>query len=259
MDELRKPLFYLALAVLLLVVLVESGSSFFLPAQSSAGAAAVDQLADDPRLPEGSTVSVEELRALQEEGPPPGLALNALALLDVLLLFTIALIGAATIIPERVHGRVQGLVTLLASLLLVLIPAVVLILKAVAQLILMLALFLAIPFGTLAYLAVYGAFPREAAALVLGASMPLKLLFLGALFFAHQRFLENRGLMLLIGTSLAANFIIVILHGWVPGILVSITDAIAAIVVGVLAAVWAAFFLIGSLVSIYKAVRLGGG
>ena len=43
--------------------------------------------------------------------------------------------------------------------------------------------------------------------------------------------------------------------GIVPLFLVSITDAIAAIVVDVIAAIWAIVLLIGSLISIVKAVQ----
>jgi hypothetical protein len=57
-------------------------------------------------------------------------------------------------------------------------------------------------------------------------------------------------------TSLVAGVIVSFLHGLVPTILVSITDAIAAIIVAILAALWAVFFLIGSIPSIVKTIKL---
>ena len=45
-------------------------------------------------------------------------------------------------------------------------------------------------------------------------------------------------------------------HGLVPTVLVSISDAIAGIIVAFLAALWALFFLIGSIPSIVKSLKL---
>ena len=51
-----------------------------------------------------------------------------MALLDGLLLFTVILIGMAFLVPERIHGRIQGVVTLMVSLS-VLLTAIVKILR----------------------------------------------------------------------------------------------------------------------------------
>jgi len=59
---------------------------------------------------------------------------------------------------------------------------------------------------------------------------------------------------LFILTSLLATLIIGYLHGLVPLFLVSITDAIAAIVVAILALLWAIWFALRSLPAIIKAV-----
>jgi hypothetical protein len=72
--------------------------------------------------------------------------------------------------------------------------------------------------------------------------------------FAHQRFLQNKGLVLIIATSLIASIIVSFLHGLVPLFLVSITDAIAGIVVAIIAVIWGIFFLIGSIPAIIRAV-----
>jgi hypothetical protein len=106
------------------------------------------------------------------------------------------------------------------------------------------------------YLAKFADFDTNQAVATLGVIMSLKLAFAGFLVFSHQRFLENKGLVLIILTSLLATIIISFLHGMVPFILASITDMIGAIVVAVLAAIWALFYLIGSIPAIVKVLRV---
>ena len=77
----------------------------------------------------------------------------------------------------------------------VLILTIAAIFAALALLLLMVALFLATPFGTLAYLAVYGFFNRPGANAVLGLALALKMGAVVCLLLAQQRFLQNRGLV----------------------------------------------------------------
>ena len=257
-GTLRKPLFFIALIAMLLVVLAETGSQWGLPTESAvdlAGLMADTQKPGPLQLPDDAEVERQDLEDLRSDNPtPPGLGIPSMAWLDGLLLFTVALMGAALLIPERAHGRLQGLLTLIASII-VLIGSLMLLFEALAKLLLMVSLFLAVPFGTLTYMAIYGFFPGGAAAAALSFLMLCKLVFLAALFFAHPRFLQNKGLMLLVVTSLLANFIVSLLHGLVPGFLVNITDTVGAIVVAVLALIWALVFLISSIISILKALR----
>jgi hypothetical protein len=109
-------------------------------------------------------------------------------------------------------------------------------------------------FGMIVYLIIYGFFDRTGANVTLSLLMMLKLAFAACLILAHQRFIQNKGLVLIILTSLAANIIVSFLHAIVPVPLVSITDGIAAIVLFVLVIVWAAFFLVGSIVAVVKAL-----
>ena len=64
-----------------------------------------------------------------------------------------------------------------------------------------------------------------------------------------------KGLVLIVLTSLVAGLVVSFLHGFVPGILVSITDAVAGIVVAILAILWAAFLLLGSVFSVVAALK----
>jgi hypothetical protein len=218
MDALRKLPFVIAVICIALVFCVELGSSVFTAAT-------------------------------------PGMAIPYLAFLDGLLLLTAFLMGSSLIIPERIHGRVQGLVQLLCSLA-VLIFGFLAGLVAFVLLMVMVGLFLAAPFGTLAYLAIWGSFDRGGASATLALLMALKLGFGIALVIAQQRFLTNKGLVLLVLTSLLANVIIAFLHGFLPSILTSITDALSAIIVAVLAFLWALFMFLWSIPAVLKSIRL---
>lgn len=258
-EGLRTPLYIVALVLLLLAVLMELGSPWAERILSGAGSV-TSQLEgmDTAVLAEKLGIDQGDVEGAISEATgekPPGMGVPALVLLDGLLLFTVALMGASLILPERIHGRVQGIVTLVVSLL-VLLAAIGLAFKAFALLMLMVTLLLAIPFGTLVYLVKYGSFDRGSAAAILSAVMLLKLGFAGFLAFAQQRFLAMKGLVLIVITSLVAVLVVTFLHGLVPGILVSITDAIAAIGVSVLAILWAAFLLLGSIISVIKAIKL---
>jgi hypothetical protein len=228
-DTLRKPFFVVALILLTLAVLAELGSGIYIDADTQ--------------------------KAAQYAVDDPGLGISYLAILDGLVLFTILLIGAPLIISDRVHGRIQGIITFVVALL-ALLGAIAMIFTALALLLLMVSLLLAIPFGTLVYMAKYAAFAKTPAALTLSLIMGFKLGFAVFLILAHQRFLENKGLVLIILTSFLATIILSFLHGFVPLFLVSITDDIGAIIIAILAAIWALFYLIGSIPAIIKALRV---
>lgn len=193
------------------------------------------------------------LRALGLGIDSVGVGIPYLALLDGLVLFTVALLVLPLLMPESLHARLQGIVTLIVSLL-ALLGGIVLAIVAVALLMTMVSLFLAAPFGTIAYLALFGDFPTGAAEGALGLLLFLKLLAGVALILAHQRFLQNKGLVLIVLTSLLANVIVSFLHNLVPGVLVSITDAVGAIVVAIIAVIWALILLIASIPAVFKAV-----
>lgn len=227
LDELRKPFLIIALVLILLVVLVEGTSVLWLNASDAA----------------------EALGA-----KTPGYGIGYLAFLDVLVFYITLLIALAMIIPDRLQGRVQGCVTAVVSFFGCL-GAIFAIITCLIVLIIMVTLLLAPIFGTIAYLAIYGHFARGEAAVTLSLIMALKIGFVVCLLLAHQRFLQNKGLVLIVLTSLVANLIISFLHNFVPGILVSITDAIGAIVVAILAVIWAIILLVFAIISIIKAVH----
>jgi hypothetical protein len=227
LDSMRRPIFVIALIVIFLTVMVELGSI---------AALHLAPAADAP-------LNVS----------PTGKAIPALAFLDGLIFFATLIIGIALRIPERVQSKVQGIVTLIFSLLLIL-GGIVVIIADIVLLFLMVGLLLAIPFGTIAYFAMWASFDTGGARIALSLLMTLKIIFAVCLVLAEQRFLQNKGLVLIIVTSLVSNLIIAFLHGFVPGFLVSITDDIAAIIVLVPAIIWGVVYLIGGVVSVIKVI-----
>lgn len=255
-DKLRTPLFVIAAVVLLIAVFTELGSSL-IPASFDERMirTQTDRQLRDSELDEDERRDIidQMVEEARKSDKPPGVGIAYMALLDGLLLYTVILIGVSLILPERIHGRIQGIVTLIVSIL-VIIAAIALFIGAFIKLMIMVGLFLAPPFGTIAYLAMWGFFNRGGAAAILAFLMILKLVFVLLLVLAHQRFLQNKGLVLLIVTSLACNFIIAFLHALVPVFLVSITDMIAGLIALILAVIWAILMLISAIVSIVKAI-----
>lgn len=184
----------------------------------------------------------------------PGFGVPYLVYIDTLVCFTVLLMTLPLVVPHKVHAQYQGVASLIVGII-VLIKAFALIFVALAKMVVMVALLLAIPFGTIIYLAKWGDFSRGAAAATMGVLMGLKYMMVIAILIAHQLFLTNFGLVLLIATSFIAMLVVSFLHGFVPGIVVSITDAVAGIVVAIIAVIWAILFIIGGIIGIVKVLR----
>ncbi len=251
MAELRKPFFIAALVLLVIVVLVEVGSAAVLHAQPDAQAKAA---AKANALSLSDQINPNQFDQLANGDKPPGRGIPYLALIDGLWLFTLILMGVSLLVPARVQGRIQGIATLIVAGL-ALCGGIAIIFAGIAILLIMVALFLSVPFGTIVYLALYGFFDRAGASAALSLLMMLKIGVVVCLVLAQQRFLQNKGLVLLILTSFIAGIIVMFLQGLVPVFLVSITDMLAAIIVAVIAVIWALFLLIGALISIVKALQ----
>jgi hypothetical protein len=243
MGRLRVPFFVVALVAIGLVVLVElcaplivGGRGVSADVQQAAGAGL-------PSLPAGAAPT-----------QPAGRGIPYLALIDLVALFTVGLMALGLLVPDRLHARLQGGVTLVAGAALVIV-ALGLLAAAVAALVTMVTLFFAAPFGTIGYLIVWGFFPRGDAAILLSLLMFLKLVFVVMLILAQPRFLQNKGLVALLATSLLANVVLAVLHGLVPVILVSITDDVGAIVFAAAGLVWGIVLVIGSVPAIVNALR----
>jgi hypothetical protein len=227
LDSMRKPIFIIALIAIGLTVLVEL-SSIALISNGSSSANALN-------------VSVT------------GQAIPSMAYLDGLIFFAALIIAIALLVPERVQSKVQGIVTVIVSFSL-LLGCIVCIFKNLTMLFLMISLLLAVPFGTIVYFAAWAHFDTNTARIALSLIMTLKIVFAVCLVLAQQRFLQNKGLVLIILTSFLENLIIAFLYGFVPGFLVNPADRIAAIICGVLGAIWAVIYLVGGIISVVKVI-----
>jgi len=183
----------------------------------------------------------------------PGHAINALALIDGILLYSLIWMLLSVVAPRSVTGRAQGCVTLFVSFFGCL-GTIALIIAAFALLMLMLALLVAVPFGTIAYLVAWGHFARGAATTTLALAMLLKIAFLILLVIAHQRFLQNKGLLVLVGLSLGLTWLIGFVHALLPIILLSIGDQLMTLVIAIVALIWFLLLLIGAVIATIKAI-----
>jgi hypothetical protein len=221
-DELRRLPLIIALALIVIAVLIELGAAAF-------------------------------LRGSAPQGSPPGYGIPYLALIDGILAYSLGLMVLALVLNPNLQAKLQGIVTLILSFLLAL-GCIVLILLTFVKLLIMVALFFAAPFGTIAYLAIWGDFPKGTAAVILAFLILLKIGATICLPIAQQRFLQIKSLILLIATSFLATLIVSFLHGLVPSPLVSITDALAGVIVGILALIWAVVILIGSINAVIQSL-----
>ncbi len=243
-DQLRTPFFIAAFVLMVLIVVVEIGGGLLISAPATADVCS--QLPDEELRAE---CDPEEMAGIADA--VPGAAIGALALVDGILLFTVGLMLVSLTISNALHGKIQGIITLIFSLF-TLLTALGIGFAVFGKLLVMVGLLFSFPFGTIAYFALYASFARGAAAGLLSLIMLLKIAFIVCLLLAQQRFLQNKGLVLMIFTALIANVVISLLHGLVPLFLVSITDAIAAILMAVFAAIWAIVLLVGAIVSVVK-------
>jgi hypothetical protein len=249
-GDLRRPLFVAAIVVSAVVILAELGLSGLV------GGNPVGLVPIDVATSVGVDADVATEVSLGATAPP-GNGISYLALVDGLLLFTLALLGSSMVISQRAYGRAQGIVTLVVTFFWIL-AGLLTALLALAQLLLMVGLFVAVPFGTLAYLAIWGFFPTGEAALVLGLLLALKIALVALLIAAQQRFLQIKGLMLLIVVSVVLQLILGLIHGFLPGPVVAIGDQLWALVTAVVGIIWALVMLIGSIPAVVNAVRVSG-
>jgi hypothetical protein len=171
------------------------------------------------------------------------------------LLFTMVMLVLSLVMELRVYGRIQGIITLVVTFLWVL-GAFFTALLALAKLSLMLGLLVATPFGTIAYLVLWGNFPTSEAAAILALLLLLKLVFAVLLVLSQPKFFKVTGLVVLLLVSVVMQLILGLIHSFVPAPLVSIGDQFWALITVAVAFVWALTMLIGSVPAIVNAARV---
>lgn len=246
LDEVRRPLFFLACFALLLAVLVETGAPLVLGGQPAGPvAAAADGIPG---------VTPEMVTGVDAEAPP-GNGIGYLALIDGYLLFSVIMLGLSFLLSQRAYGRAQGIVTLVVSFCWIIL-SFLMALAAFVLLMVMFGLFVSAPFGTIAYLAIWGFFPVSGSAVVLGLLLFLKLAFLGLLVAAQQKFLKAVALMVHIAVSFVLQLGLGIVQGWLPGPVVSLGDQLAALVFAIVALVGAIWAFIWTIPAVVNAIRV---
>jgi hypothetical protein len=228
-EDLRRPLLLVALALSVLIVLFELGSS-----------ARLLSVAHQPLSNVGSSAR-------------PGYGIAYLVCIDALLLYGTCLMALSLFVSKELVGRLQGAVGI-AGALIALLAFGAMLFVALQMLILMVSLLLAPPFGTAAYIVLFSHFDRAGAAATLGVLVLLKLLTAGSLVLAHPRFIENKSLVVLLALSLGCTLLVSFLQALPPGFLVSVTDVAGAVCVAAIGCVWAIVLLVGSCVATVKAV-----
>ena len=189
---------------------------------------------------------------LDTEFDASGLGIPADALMSLWLFIAVALILVGTIPKKGLVPVITGLVNLVAGIIILFLSLGV-IFGAIAKLLLMLGLLVAFPFGPLIYLALFGWFARSAAAGTLGFALVAKAATGVLLVLGSRSMLKVPSMVLLILSAVVCGIIVTFLHAIVPLPLVSITDSIAAIIVGIIVLIWSIFFLIGGIVQLITA------
>lgn len=186
----------------------------------------------------------------------PGYGIEYLYQIDMLLLYTLVLMTLPVFkVPQKIQGQFQGALTLIIGFI-YFFKNMALAFKALAAMVMMIALLLAFPFGTIAYMAKFASFDKSGAAGSLSTIMTFKYIFVICILIAHQEFLKNLGFVLLVATSFIAMIVVGFLHGFMPRILCSITDAISGIVLAIIAMIWCVIFVLGSIIPVIKALRV---
>jgi hypothetical protein len=259
-DSLRKPFLVAAVLVVLVAFLSCLGSSLVTGPPPFADR--VNQTLSNPQtvaLLEKFDIDPGDAHdSLSDTRPenPPGMGIPALALIEGLLLLVLVITAAPLLIGERITGVLTGGVSIIGGLV-VLLAAIATAIVSFTALMLMVSLLLSAPFGTLAYLAIFGSFDSGGAAVFTSLVLGLTLAALVLLVLAQQRFLKGKGLLLLLLTAVLLTFVTSLLHSIVPGFLVSITDALAALITAIVSAIWALLVLIGGIVSAVRVLQLG--
>lgn len=248
---LRTPLFVMAIIAAFLVIACELALSLGVGGNTAAALNTVGSGLD----PATTKVLGDPTNAALTGASPPGSGIRYLALVDGLLLFTVLLLGWSVVFSQRVYARVQGIVTLVVAVLWIL-GSFVLAFVALAKLLLMIGLFVAAPFGTIAYVAAWGWFPVDEAAILLSLLLFLKLVFVGFLVAAQPRFLRVKGLMTLLALSVILQLALGLIHGLLPRVVVSIGDELMAVITAVVALIWAVVMLVMAIPAVVKALRV---
>jgi hypothetical protein len=223
---IRKPFLIWSLVLFAAALAIEAGSRIWI----------------DPRVVDTANV------------PTPGLGIPSLAALDLLVVLTVIITMLIGLQVPGV-GRITGIASVIVSFFGCL-GSLILLFITIGMLLLMIGLLLAVPFGTAVYMAVYGSFPLGTAGATLAVIVVLKLAGFFCLVLGSEQILKSCLLLLLFACSIGLTVLLSFLHGFPPGVLASITDAIGAIVAFIVAIIWAIIYFVVGIISVIKNLKL---
>ena len=260
-KKIRAPFVFIALILIIASVLLELGGTEALNATPIGGwlrqlqphAPDVQSLLDETGLFEGFDISESSDDVSSNIKAPSGFGLRYLALLDAIYALTLISTAAGLVLPQALVANAQGFVSCFHAIS-TFFGGIVMIYAALAAVFLMIALLLAFPFGTIVYFIKFARFDRNTAMTILSLTMALKVFAVLSLAAAHQGFLMRLGLILLVLSSFIGNIIVSFLLALPPRFLVSITDAIAGIIVAICAVIWAIPLFIGAVIAIISII-----
>lgn len=237
----------LALTLLAVVVVLELLAGSVLspprPAHADTAALAVPGVAAMMRGTDVDPTELGQVTAARHGHDP--LAFGAQALLDGLLLAAAAAASLPQLFPAAEVTRGARLGSFLASLG-ILLGGIMVVVGATRRVRELVGLYLSPPLGTFSYLLWYSASRRSQSLVALTVLMAVKATACAALARAGVRSSAARGLFGLALTSLAATVVTAVCYAWAPADLATVTDALAAAVVGLTAVLWAGVFVSGS-------------
>lgn len=225
MRSIRWPFAFLALMTLLAAFALEIGSNWLLLTGTQAGASS----------------------AVQSQ-----LGIPSLALIDASFLWTVVLMVLNIALNRALVGKIQGVLSFVISVLII-FAGIKTLISSFVLLLVMIAL-LSSFFGWAVYVAVFAFFNTGSAAIVLGAITFFKLATVVLLVLAQQDFLKTTRFLVLVAISLVCDLLLVFLQGLPPGFLVSVTDAIGAIIISIVAIIYAIVQLVFAIVAIVRAI-----
>jgi hypothetical protein len=234
-PKAKATLTWCAFAVSLLVVLIEMGSEEILPAPIPIPGTGGKELG----YPEGDAV---------------GWGIPFLAFVDGIICYSLLWRSLNYVLPGSIQVKLQVPLALVGGILYIL-GAIVALFVAFALLLLMMTLLVAVPFGTLVYLARWGGFPSGTASATLGVLMACRVVTLVLLVFADKSALGHKGLLFTLILGFLGGAILSFLHGIAPLPFVAITDMIGALINVILGIVLALVIVIGSIVPLFRVIK----
>ncbi|NSX55750.1 hypothetical protein [Parasulfitobacter algicola] len=246
----RKVLVWIAFVLTLLLVGVEIGARFLPMPQVSAPTQFIQDLPEEDRA-EARRQHIAKAGA----DKPPGLAAPSLALIDGIFLWTTFMMALSTLGFRGWHNKFRAIATPILMLIL-LIVSIIMLIFAIIKLILMLSLLMAVPFGTIVYLAIFGSFNTGGVTIMLGIATFLRAAAFVLLLISSWRYLKNKTLVFNVIAAFLCGIILGFIFALLPGLLHSIGDAIGAIIILIIALIWALILFIRSIPGILSIVRV---